>query len=170
MTDCPGRLVIREAGPLDLAAVIVIENQCFGDPWSPESLLGELMGDRLRLPLVAEHAGRIKGFLMSWRVADQLHVLNIAAAADSRRQGIGTALLREAARRGLAAGLVEATLEVRRGNVAARAFYRRHGFRETGVRARYYADNGEDAIILDCDLATLASAPGPDAGGADDRN
>lgn len=151
-----GELTVREGGPLDLAQVIAIENSSFTDPWSPESLLGELMGDRLRLPLVAERAGEVVGFLMAWRVADQLHVLNIAAAPGCRREGIGTALLREAARQGIEQGLLEATLEVRRSNTAGRAFYRRHGFHETGVRPRYYADNGEDAIILDCDLAGLA--------------
>ena len=72
-----------------------------------------------------------------------------------RRQSVGLSL-REAARQGLEQGLLEATLEVRRSNTAGRAFYRRHGFHETGVRPRYYADNGEDAIILDCALAGLA--------------
>lgn len=156
MNDRSASLRIRPGGPADLAAVIAIENASFSDPWSPEALLGELIADRLRLPLVAEHDGQVVGFLMAWRVADQLHVLNIAAAARCRRQGVGSALLCEAARRGLAEGLLEATLEVRRGNAAGRAFYRRHGFRESGVRARYYADNGEDAIVLDCDLAALA--------------
>jgi ribosomal-protein-alanine N-acetyltransferase len=158
MSGEPGKLTVRPGGPLDLAAVIAIEEVSFGDAWSPAALLGELIADRLRLPLVAERDGEVVGFLMAWRVADQLHVLNIAADPRCRRQGIGTALLRDAATRGLAEGLVEATLEVRRGNAAARAFYRRHGFRESGVRAGYYADNGEDAIILDCDLAALAGA------------
>jgi len=146
---------VRTAGPEDLARVITIEHHSFGDPWSPEALLGELTPDEMRLPLVAERGGQVVGFLMAWFVADQLHVLNIAADPRCRRQGIGTALLREAARRGLAEGLVEVTLEVRRTNTAGRAFYHRHGFQETGVRKRYYADNGEDAIILDCDLAEL---------------
>lgn len=150
-------LVVREGGPEDLAAVIRIEQRSFGDPWSPESLLSELMGDRLRLPLVAERGGELVGFLMAWRVADQLHILNLASDPRCLRQGIGTALLREAARRGLAAGLVEATLEVRRSNVAGRAFYRHHGFREVGLRKRYYADNGEDALVLDCALDRLAA-------------
>jgi ribosomal-protein-alanine N-acetyltransferase len=146
---------VRTAGPGDLARVITIEYHSFGDPWSPEALLDELTPDGMRLPLVAERDGQIVGFLMAWFVADQLHVLNIAADPRCRRQGIGTSLLREAAGRGLAQGLVEVTLEVRRTNTAGRAFYHRHGFRETGVRKRYYADNGEDAIILDCGLAVL---------------
>ena len=149
-------MTVRMAVPEDLARVITIEYRSFGDPWSAEALLGELTADGMRLPLVAERDGQVVGFLMGWFVADQLHVLNIAADPRCRRQGIGTALLREAARRGLAQGLVEVTLEVRRTNTAGRAFYHRHGFRETGVRKRYYADNGEDAIILDCDLSLLA--------------
>ncbi len=148
--------VVREGTAADLAAVARIERRSFGDPWSPESLLGELVGDDLRLPLVAVLGGEVVGFLMAWRVADQLHILNLASDPRRLRQGVGTALLREAARRGLADGLVEATLEVRRGNASGRAFYRRHGFREVGVRQRYYADNGEDALVLDCALDRLA--------------
>lgn len=154
--NTPGGISVRLAGPRDLARIIAIEYHSFGDPWSPEALLGELETDDLRLPLVAEREGEIVGFLMAWRVADQLHVLNLATEPRHRRQGIGTALLREAARLGCRWGLVEATLEVRRGNAGGRAFYHRHGFHESGVRKRYYADNGEDAIILDCDLQALA--------------
>ena len=156
MTGAQPRVTVRTADAGDLAAVAVIENLSFGDPWSLPALLSELEPDPMRLALAAEADGEFVGFLMAWLVTDQLHVLNIAADPHWRRQGIGTALLREAARRGRALGLVEATLEVRRGNVAGRAFYQRHGFHETGVRKRYYADNGEDAIILDCDLDTLA--------------
>ncbi len=149
-------VAVRTADPQDLAAVAVIENLSFGDPWSLSALLSELEPDPMRLPLVAELEGQVVGFLMSWIVADQLHVLNIATDPGWLRRGVGTALLREAARRGLAHGLVETTLEVRRSNLPGRAFYHRHGFRETGVRKRYYADNGEDAIILDCGLDGLA--------------
>ncbi len=164
MSGGAGPVTVRLAGPDDLAAVAVIENLCFGDPWSLSALLSELEPDPMRLPLAAESGGQVVGFLMAWLVADQLHVLNIAADPHWRRRGVGTALLREAARRGRALGLVEATLEVRRGNTGGRAFYQRHGFHETGVRKRYYADNGEDAIILDCDLDALADGGDPAPG------
>ena len=45
-------------------------------------------------------------------------------------------------------GAREITLEVRASNFAARALYRKYGFREVGLRKRYYIDNGEDAIIM----------------------
>jgi ribosomal-protein-alanine acetyltransferase len=151
----PSRVKVRPAVERDLAAVARIEIASFADPWTPGALLGELRADALRLPLVAELDGRVVGYLMAWRVADQLHILNIAADRAVRRAGVGTAMLREAARRALADGLAEATLEVRRSNTGAQAFYHRHGFIQVGVREGYYADNGEDAIIMDGPLAGI---------------
>ncbi|HPF69073.1 MAG TPA: ribosomal protein S18-alanine N-acetyltransferase [Candidatus Krumholzibacteria bacterium] len=155
MTGEGAAIRIRGAGPRDLAAVARIERASFGDPWSDEALLAELIPDPMRLPLVAEQDGRVCGFLMAWRVVDQLHVLNIAAAPDVRRGGVGTALLAEAARLAAASGLVEVTLEVRAGNAGARAFYRRHAFAEAGLRPRYYSDNGEDAVIMTAACAAI---------------
>jgi hypothetical protein len=40
------------------------------------------------------------------------------------------------------------TLEVRVSNAAAIAMYRRFGFAPSGVRPDYYADDGEDALIM----------------------
>lgn len=146
----------------DLVAVAWLENRCFADPWSPAALLGELVEDHLRLPLVVEVAGRVRGYLMAWRVVDQLHILNIATDPDCQRRGLGTALLQAAARRAAAEGMVEVTLEVRRSNAAARAFYEGHGFREVGVRPRYYADNGEDALVMTCPIGPLAGSTQPE--------
>ena len=151
---CPQPLV-RPAAAADLAAVERIERASFSDPWSRQALFGELLADAMRLPLIAELDGEVCGFLMAWRVVDQLHVLNIAIAPGLRRRGVGTALLLAAARRARADGLQEITLEVRAGNRAARRFYRRHGFAETGLRPRYYADNGEDAVIMTCAVPTV---------------
>ena len=159
MTGPTPALTIRPAGPADLAAVERIERASFGDPWSRSALFGELHADAMRLPLVAELAGEVCGFLMAWRVVDQLHVLNVAAAPAVRRRGVGTALLLEAARLARADGLREITLEVREGNRAARDFYRRHGFAESGLRPRYYADNGEDAIIMTCAVSRVLDGP-----------
>lgn len=156
MMPADSGIAIRTGRPEDLADVVRLENACFADPWSPASLLGELTADAMRLPLMAEEAGTVVGYLMSWRVADLLHVLNIAADPDRRRRGVGTALLHEAARRALADGIRIATLEVRRSNTAARAFYRKRGFTESGIRTGYYGDNGEDAIVMDGELTRLA--------------
>jgi len=147
MTAAPA-VTVRLGSPLDLRAVAQIEQRSFSDAWSLEALYGELCPDNLRLPLVAELEDEVCGYLMAWRVVDQLHILNIAADPQIRRRGIGSALLVAAAREASASGLRELTLEVRRSNQAARAFYRGHGLSETGLRPGYYTDTGEDAIIM----------------------
>lgn len=151
-------VVVRTASLADLFAVEAIERKSFSDPWSRAALASELVADRLRLPLVAEQGGEPVGYLMAWRVADQLHILNIAVRADRRRSGVGSRLLAAAALAAHAEGMSEITLEVRRGNRSARTFYRRHGFAEVGVRPGYYPDTGEDAILLSCPVATLLPA------------
>jgi ribosomal-protein-alanine N-acetyltransferase len=54
-------------------------------------------------------------------------------------------------------GMVEATLEVRESNEAARALYRAYGFYEVGRRKRYYPDNREDAVIMTTEELTGAA-------------
>jgi ribosomal-protein-alanine N-acetyltransferase len=141
-------ITIRTPLPGDMIQVVALENRCFVDPWSQEALEQELAPDSLRRPLVAEAAGKVVGYLMAWKIVDQLHILNIAADPDFRRRGVGTALLRAASAKAMEMGLGEITLEVRESNNEARSFYLRHGFVATGLRRSYYADNGEDAIIM----------------------
>ncbi len=149
---------IRPGRTDDLAQVERLERRCFTDPWSRDALFGELVSGAMRLSLVMERNGTVGGYLMAWRVLDQLHVLNIAVDPDLRRRGLGTRLLLAAARDGAARGQVEITLEVRAGNADARAFYRRHGFDEAGLRVGYYSDDGEDAVIMTAPLAAVLAA------------
>ncbi len=155
MTENVEGVVVRVGRPDDLVAVMQLEVRCFSDPWPPAALLGELTPDQLRLPLVLEIDGTLRGYLMGWLVVDQLHILNFATDPDFQRRGLGTILLREAARQGEKLRMEEFTLEVRQSNDAALGFYKKHGFRETGVRPGYYVDNGEDAIIMACPLGPI---------------
>jgi len=148
-------VLLRPATPADLAQVVAIELESFGDPWPRAALLSELQQDRMRVPLVAERDGCILGYVMAWQVVDQLHILNLAVSPRQRRNGVGTRLLQACLEAAAARGLRTATLEVRPSNAAAQAFYRHHGFRESGRRRRYYADTGEDAIIMNRALAPL---------------
>jgi ribosomal-protein-alanine N-acetyltransferase len=145
-------LHIRFGSPQDLVLVARIERESFSDPWSLPALLGELQPSFLHLPLVAEAAGEVAGYLMAWRVHDELHILNLAVAVRWRRRGIAEGLMLAAMADGQRAGLHLVTLEVRAGNLGAQTFYRRLGFRQDGVRPGYYPDTGEDALIMTREL------------------
>jgi len=141
-------VTVRAGDAGDLGPILAMEKAAFSDPWSQEALFSELLGDHMRMPLVAELDGDVCGYLMAWRVVDQLHILNIATDPYYLRRGVGTALLLAATRLCVESGQVEITLEVRRSNEGARQFYRHHHFAETGVRPGYYQEDGEDAIIM----------------------
>jgi ribosomal-protein-alanine N-acetyltransferase len=79
--------------------------------------------------------------------------MNVAVDPASRRRGVGATLLHELLT--IAGGDAQLTLEVRVSNVGAIALYEKLGFLSAGVRRRYYADNGEDALIMWRTPATL---------------
>jgi ribosomal-protein-alanine N-acetyltransferase len=51
-------------------------------------------------------------------------------------------------------GAQAAILEVRAGNVAAQALYRRYGFEVVGRRRLYYREPPEDALLMRASLTT----------------
>jgi ribosomal-protein-alanine N-acetyltransferase len=144
----------------DLERVMEIERDGFAHPWSMDLLRREMVHDWSTILLAtATRSGPgglasevITGFIVYWLVHDELHVLNIATAVEERRRGVGRALMDEASARARKAGAVLSTLEVRRSNAAALALYRDLGYRQVGVRPNYYADEGEDAIVMVMDL------------------
>lgn len=147
---------LRRMTAEDIARVVDIEKDGFKHPWSADLLRRELHHD-WSTSLVATEPGtrgeeEVLAFIVFWIVHDEVHVLNVAVAAGARRRGIARFLMEEAAVRGRAAGARLATLEVRRSNQAALALYADLGYREVGVRPNYYADEGEDAIVMILDL------------------
>ncbi len=151
----PPALSIRRMVPPDLPQVMVLERLAFKHPWSAELFQRELQHDwstiLLALPAAAADP-TVHGFIIFWLVHDELHVLNVAAHPDHRRQGIARRLLLEAFAQGRGRGARLATLEVRRTNFAALALYRELGFRQVGIRPNYYTDEGEDAVLMNLDL------------------
>lgn len=77
-----------------------------------------------------------------------MEILNLAVEPAARGKGTGRALIRQAALEGVARGAVQVFLEVRESNSAARAFYARLGFTETGRRPAYYREPDEAAVLL----------------------
>jgi ribosomal-protein-alanine N-acetyltransferase len=95
------------------------------------------------------------GFVMSRVAADEAEILTICVEASRRGAGHGRRLLESHLEALARRGVARLFLEVDEGNAAARALYRRFGFREVGVREGYYRkpDGGAArALILRRDL------------------
>lgn len=150
------RLSLRPMVHADLAAVDALSKEAFEHPWSEELLRRELEHDWSTVLLAVEKSSAVEeremelivGFLVFWLVHDEIHILNIATRPAFRRRGAARALLAEAENAGLAKGAVLSTLEVRKSNTPAIGLYEGLGYRRMGVRPRYYAPDGEDAIVM----------------------
>lgn len=149
-------LRFRRVEVADLPRLMEIEAAGFRHPWSEQQLRRELE-NAWSIVLAAEEAGpdgppRMAGYVIVWVVHDELHVLNVATAPEQRRRGVGRAIMEEAHRVGRARACRLATLEVRRSNAPAIALYRALGYRQVGMRPRYYAEENEDALLMTLDL------------------
>ena len=92
-------------------------------------------------------APNLLAFLVAHRLDAEWELENIVVAATTRRQGLGTRLLKEFISHVQAEHGSSIFLEVRDSNHNARNLYRKLGFDEAGLRKRYYAKPPEDAIL-----------------------
>ena len=90
----------------------------------------------------------IVGLVGIWTAVDQAHIVVIATRPSERGKGVGELLLITTLSEATKIGATNATLEVRKSNLVARALYRKYGFADVGIRHKYYHDNREDAIIM----------------------
>ena len=105
--------------------------------WTPQRLEASLR-DRATNGLVATEGERIIGFALMKYLDDEAHLLLLAVRPESRRAGVGRALLNWLETSALVAGIGSIELEVRVGSHAARVFYRQLGYQELGLVPGYY--------------------------------
>lgn len=140
-------LIIRYMTKNDIDSVYKIEEDCFADPWSKDSIRKELKNDLARY-LVAELNGYVVGYVGIWIVVDEGHITNVAVHSKYRGMKIGDKLIKEIVELCKKNKLVAMTLEVRVSNIIAQNLYKKYGFKMSGIRKEYYSDNKEDAIIM----------------------
>jgi [ribosomal protein S18]-alanine N-acetyltransferase len=147
----PGAIVVSPATVADLDVIDEISRHSFKTPWPRKTFEEELSRAHARLDL-ARRGGDVLGYLNYWLVADEVHLLAIATHPDARRGGIGYALMRHLVDGARERNARLVTLEVRAGNEAALALYRRFGFEEIAKRRGYYGDDDEDAVVMTLEL------------------
>lgn len=170
------RLQLQALTEADLDLVWDTEKRAYAHPWSLRNFSDSLTAGYpaqllITPPLPGDAPHRLTqsghlllGYWVAMQVLDEVHVLNIAVAPEHRRQGWGHTLMQALATHAVAQGATCLWLEVRTGNIPARALYQSAGFVAMGVRKQYYpAGNGlrEDAIVMSRQLRPATEPASP---------
>ena len=154
-------MIIREMAFDDISQDAEVERENSLTPWDENGLLTYLLrNDTIFLVASDPFEGaetadddsyiepHIYGYVGLLMVPYESDILNITVRNENRRAGIGTELLTEIMARCPEHGVSVIHLEVRESGVPARNLYRKMGFREDGIRKRYYTDPVEDAVLM----------------------
>jgi ribosomal-protein-alanine N-acetyltransferase len=93
----------------------------------------------------------VYGYAGLWLMVDEAHITTIAVRPECRGKGLGELVLCGLVDTALEVGARIMTLEVRVSNSIAQNLYLKYGFKQSGLRRRYYSDNSEDALIMTAD-------------------
>jgi len=142
------KISLRDYSPSDFEALYKIDQACY-EPAIAYSR--RELRNYLRFPgaecIVAEADKNPAGFIITAHGKSWGYIVTIDVLSSHRRDGVGTLLLTEAERRLASAGVREIGLETAIDNSSAIAFWRKHGYRKTGVKKDYYP-GGRDAFSM----------------------
>jgi ribosomal-protein-alanine N-acetyltransferase len=131
----------------------IIDSLSFESPWSPKEFEREL-SNAVAHYFVAEHNGKAIGYGGYWWVFDEAQITNIAVHPDYRQKGVAQAILDKMVN-SVNDGFVKTmTLEVRKSNLPAQNLYKKNGFKEVGIRPKYY-NHTEDAVLMTKEIESI---------------
>ena len=142
-------ILFRRILEQDLDQVAALEEKAFPTPWTADQYR-IMMRQGGCVLFGAFHDTILAGYIaVSPNAAGgEMEVYNIAVDSPFRRLGIGKKLLGLSLDAAAKNGAERAVLEVRVSNAPAVALYRSLAFEQAGIRAGYYHDTGEDALVL----------------------
>jgi [ribosomal protein S18]-alanine N-acetyltransferase len=159
------RVHIRWMIRRDMPEVLQTEQASFEYAWTEEDFL-RCLRQRNCIGMVAEQGERVVGFMIYELHKTKLHILNFAVHPACRRAGVGAQMVAKLISKLSSHRRTRITLEVRETNLTAQLFFRAREFRAQRVLRAYYEDSGEDAFLMQYQLA---DAPPEDAEDAVNR-
>ena len=127
--------------------ILLIEKKCFKNPWLYISFLNELNNKASSNWVYIKHL-KVLGYLFGWNIKSEYYINNIAVLPNYRRMGIAIKLLNNIIQN---LNIKNIYLEVSKRNSKAISLYEKIGFKENGIRKKYY-NNGTDAILYKMEL------------------
>jgi ribosomal-protein-alanine N-acetyltransferase len=146
------RVHIRWMIRRDMPEVLQTEQASFEFAWTEEDFL-RCLRQRNCIGMVAEQGEKVIGFMIYELHKTKLHILNFAVHPGARRIGIGGQMVSKLISKLSSHRRTKITLEVRETNLPAQLFFRSQGFRAVRVLRAYYEDSGEDAFLMQYQLA-----------------
>lgn len=128
--------------------VLEIERAVYPRPWSAALFFSELAQPKTRHYVIAVLDDKVIGYGGVMVHADEAHITNVAVEPDIQHRGVGRALMVNLMRTARERDANTVALEVRVSNWPAQRLYAWFGFRPIGVRKNYYAESGEDALVM----------------------
>lgn len=116
----------------------------FDDFWTYTILKQELENGKSKY-FVAKQENEILGFAGVLPIIDEINVMNIVVKKNKRNLGVGSLLLEEIIN--FSKKYASITLEVNEKNIPAINLYKKYGFKQVGLRKKYY-NNQDNAIIM----------------------
>ena len=136
------RSMIVRAENNHLKDIVNIEDRSFGKPWTYQSFSAEIMNEA-GSNWVYVNNNQVKGYLFGWKIDFDYHINNIAVDVLERRKGIAGKMIDNII---FNLNIKNIFLEVSALNTEAIKLYQKIGFKESGVRLKYYHDRS-DAIL-----------------------
>ena len=128
--------------------VLSIERRVYPRPWSAALFFSEISQRKTRHYVVALVRKEVAGYGGLMVHEDEGHITTIAVAPELQHAGIGTRLMLDLMEEARNRSARTVALEVRVANWPAQRLYSWFGFRPVGVRKNYYAETGEDALVM----------------------
>ncbi len=134
----------------DLIDIEAIEREVYEYPWTLGNFQDSLTSG-YQCWLARDAIGTLVGYFLLMLAPDEGHLLNITVLPAMQGKGFGRRLLEHAITISKTHGAPAVLLEVRPSNPQALAVYRHMGFKQIGIRKRYYPaanHQREDAIVM----------------------
>lgn len=125
--------------------IALLEKQCFSQPWSEAALAQELSNENSHF--LAAVSDEVLGYIGVQEICGEAYITNVAVFENSRKSGVGRALLRAACSGAESRNCEFITLEVRESNAPAIALYESEGFEKAGIRKNFYSSPIENGVI-----------------------
>ena len=141
------KYVIRPMTEDDTFAVELIEPVSYTHLTLPKSF-ADACRNQDNVYLVCEADGVIAGYCGMWTVLGEGNITNMAVSPDYRRCGIAQRLMQSMENYGDDKNVTSYFLEVRQSNLPAIALYEKMGYKNIGIRKKFYEKPVEDAVIM----------------------